>query len=152
MLEAGILGERGGQRSRFAILQSHEPAHRGMPQVETTVPERGLSLEYPVGLSQPGSLELSECSQGGSEIAVQVELRRIGRTGLQEDRSCFARFLSEPCHVVRETLRVPDLKAEGPCRLKLSLAHLEPSHFWLSLPTARRDLGQEFRQANAGIA
>src|SRR5215207_1889962 len=121
MLEAGILAERGAQWLRFAILQSHEPAHRGMPQVDIAVPERGLSLEYLVGLSQPGSLELSQCSQGRSEIIVQVELRRIGRTGLHKDGSCFAGFLSQPCHVVRETLRVPDLKAEGPCRLKLCL-------------------------------
>src|SRR5215213_2228535 len=135
MLEAGILGERVGQGPCFSILQSHEPAHRGMPQVDIVVPERGLSFEYLVGLSQPGSLELSQCSQGRSEIIVQGELRRIGRTGLQEDGSCFAGFLSQACHVVRETLRVPDLKAEGPCRLMLSLAHLEPSHFWLSLPT-----------------
>src|SRR5215210_9047258 len=101
MLEAGILRSRDGGWLRSSILQSHEAAHRGVPQVDIAVPERGLSLEYLVGLAQPGSLELSQCSQGRSEIIVQVELRRIGRTGLHKDGSCFAGFLSEPCHVVR---------------------------------------------------
>src|SRR5215208_2859653 len=129
MLEAGILRSRDGSMPRSSILQSHEAVHGRMPQVEPAVPERGLSLEYLVGLSQPGSLELSQCSQGRSEIIVQVELRRTGRTGLHKDGSCFARFLSKPCHVVREALRVPDFKAEGPCRLKLCLVHLVPSSY-----------------------
>ena len=98
-----------------------------MPQVETAVPERDLGLEHLVGLLQPGSLELSQCLEGRSEIIVQGEMRRIDRMGLQEDCGRLTCFLTQPGHVVRETLGVPDFEAEGPCRLKLSLAHSEAS-------------------------
>ena len=91
------------------------------------------------GCLQPGSLELSQCSEGWSEIIVQGEMRWIDRMGLQKDCGGLACFLDQPCHVVRKTLRVPDFEAEGPCRLKLFLAHSEASSTWLSLPIAGRD-------------
>jgi hypothetical protein len=72
-------------------------------------------------------LELSQCSEDRSEIMVQGEVRRIERMGLHHDRSGLARFLDQPCHVVRKTLRVPDFEAEGLCCLNVSLAHSEAS-------------------------
>src|SRR4051812_14429641 len=62
MRETRVLGDRGRRRTSRSI-KSHEPAYRGMPKVEPAVPERGLSLERLVGLSQPGTLELSQGSQ-----------------------------------------------------------------------------------------
>src|SRR3954463_4719386 len=136
MLEARILGSRAGGMSRVPILQSDEPAHGGMPQVGPAVPECDLGLDYPVGLSQPGSLELSEGSQGGGEIIVQGDVGWLDRMRLQEDSGRLACFLNQSGHVVRETLRVPDFETKGPRRLKLSLVHPKPSRYWLSPPIA----------------
>src|SRR4051795_2207506 len=97
-----------------------------MPEVGPAVPERDLGLKHLVRLSQPGSLELSEGSQGGGEIIVQGDVGWLDRMRLQEDGGRLARFLSQPGHIVREPLGVPDFKTKGPRRLKLSLAHPEP--------------------------
>ena len=107
-----------------------------MPQVGPAVPERDLGLKHLVGLSQPGSLELSQGSQGGGEIIVQGDVCWSDRMRLQEDGGRLARFLNQPGHVVREPLGVPDFKTKGPRRLKLSLAHPEPSRYWRSPPIA----------------
>src|SRR4051812_29632087 len=125
MLEAAILGSRDNSMPRPSILQSHGPAHRGMPQVKAAVPECELSLECFVGLSQPGTLELSKGSQGRGEIIMQKELGRLAQTGLPEDAGRLTRFLSQPGHVVGEALGIADFEPEGPFRLKLSLAHLD---------------------------
>ena len=106
-----------------------------MPQVETAVPERDLGLECLVGLPQPGTLELSQGSQGGCEVIVQGEVCRIDCVGLQKDGGRLARFLQQPCYVVCKALGIPDFETEGPFCLKLSLAHPEPSRNWLPLPT-----------------
>src|SRR3954454_9270716 len=45
-----------------------------MPEVGPAVPERDLGLKHLVRLPQPGSLELSEGSQGGGEIIVQGDV------------------------------------------------------------------------------
>src|SRR3954463_1443649 len=107
-----------------------------MPQVGPAVPERDRGLGYLVRLSQPGSLELSEGSQGGGEIIVQGDVGWLDRMRLQEDSGCPACFLNQPGHVVREPLGVPDFKTKGPRRLKLALVHPEPSRSWLSPPIA----------------
>ena len=106
------------------------------------IPECNLGFQHLVGLLQPGLLELSQCREGRSEIIVQGEVRRIDRMGVQKDCGGLARFLHQPCHVVRKTLRVPDFEAQGSCCLKLFLAHSEASSNGLSLPTAGRDPGQ----------
>src|SRR4051812_48747224 len=89
-----------------------------------------------LGLSQPGTLELSEGSQRGGEIIVQGDVGWSDRMRLQEDGGRLARFLNQPGHVVREPLGVADFKTKGPRRLKLSLAHPEPSRYWRSPPIA----------------
>src|SRR3954447_25642009 len=132
MREPRILGSWDVSSSRLPILQSYEPAHGGVPQVEAAVPERDLSLECFVGLPQPGTLELSKGSQGRGEIIVQGDVCWIGRARLQEDGGGLARFLNQPGHVVGEALGIPDLKTEGPRRLELLLAHPEPSRYWLT--------------------
>ena len=80
-----------------------------------------------MGLLHPSVLELSQCSEGRSEIMVQGEVRRIECMRLHQDSGGFARFLDQPCHVVRKTLWVPDFEAEGLCCLNVSLAHFEAS-------------------------
>ena len=67
---------------------------------------------------------------------MQGEVCWLDRMGLQEDGGRLARFLDQPGHVVREPLGVPDFEAEGPCRLKLSLAH--PGALTLLTFTAHR--------------
>src|SRR3954451_12566837 len=57
-----------------------------MPQVGPAVPERDLGLKHLVRLSQPGSLELSQGSQGGGEIIVQGDVCWSDRMRLQEAR------------------------------------------------------------------
>src|SRR5215212_9519305 len=104
MLEAGILGSRDRSMPRLAILQSHEPAQGGMPQVETADPERDLHLEGLVGLPPPSSLELSQSPKGRSEIVMQSEMGRLTRTGLQEDRGRLPGFLNQSRHVVGKAL------------------------------------------------
>ena len=127
MLEPGIFGQRDGKGPCVAVLQSHEPAHRGMPQLQTAIPEYNLGFQHLVGLLQPGLLELRQCLESWSEIIVQGEMRQIDRMGVQKDCGGLACFLTQPCHVVRKTLRVPDFEAEGSCCLKLFLAHSEAS-------------------------
>src|SRR3954453_13513159 len=104
MREPRILGSWDVSRSRRRILQSHESAHGGVPQVEAAVPERDLSLERLVGLSQPGTLELSQGFQGRGEIIVQGDVCWIGGMRAEEDGGGLARFLNQPGHVVGETL------------------------------------------------
>src|SRR3954454_1083980 len=132
MLKAGILGSRDGGMSRVPILQSHEPAHGGMPQVETAVPERDLGLKHLVGLPPPGLLELSQSPKGRSEIVMQSEMGRRARTGLQQDAGRLTRLLRQLGYVVGETLGVPDFETKGQFCLKLSLAHPAPSTYCLS--------------------
>ncbi|WP_244889830.1 hypothetical protein [Microvirga massiliensis] len=100
-----------------------------MPQVETAAPERKLRFQHFVGLLQPRSLELAQCSKGWSEIIVQGKRRWIDRMGLYEDGNCLARFFDQPHHVLHKPLRILGFVADGSCRLKLSLAHSEASSF-----------------------
>ncbi len=69
---------------------------------------------------------------------MQGEMGRV-RIRVQKDCGCVTRFLHQPCHVLRKTLWIPDLEAEGRCCLKLFLAHVEASSNGLSLTTAERD-------------
>src|SRR3954462_1262611 len=105
-----------------------------MPQVGPAVPERDLGLKHLVGLSQPGTLELSEGSQRGGEIIMQGDVCWSDRRRLQEGGGRLARFLNQPGHVLLEPLGVPDFKTKGPRLLKLSLAHPEAPRYWRSPP------------------
>ncbi|WP_170285214.1 hypothetical protein [Microvirga aerophila] len=96
-----------------------------MPQVKTAAPECNLGFQHLVGLLQPSSLELSQCFESRSKIVALGEMRRVDRMGLQKDGGGLAGFLNQPCHIARETLRVPDFEAESSCRLTLFLAHSE---------------------------
>src|SRR4051812_40599403 len=125
MLEAAILGRRDSSMPRPSILQSHEPAHRGMPQVKAAVPECELSLEGLVGLPPPGPLELSQCHKGRSETIMQRELGRLAQKGLPENAGRLTRLLSQAGHGVGEALGIAEFEPEVPFRLKLSLAHLD---------------------------
>src|SRR4051812_30716783 len=127
MLKPGILGQCGAEGLLVPVLQPHEPAQKRVPQVEAAAPECDLGFEYFVGLPQQSLLNRSESPKGGGEIAVQDEMRWVLCMGLHEEGGCPTRSLHQPSHVVRKALGVADFKPEGPCRLKVFLAHRELS-------------------------
>ena len=126
MLKPGILGQCGAEGLLVPVLQPHEPAQEGVPQVEAAAPECDLGFERLAGLPQQSLLNRSESPKGGGEIVMQSEMRWVACMGLHEEGGCPTRFLHQPSHVVRKALGVADFKPEGPCRLKVFLAHREP--------------------------
>ena len=89
-------------------------------------------------LLHPGALQLNQCSEDWGELIGQGEMHRAGCMGPQQGCGCLACFLDQPCHVVRETLRVPDFEAKAPSRLKVFLAHSGLKSLALT-PVAGRD-------------
>src|SRR5215218_7330627 len=89
-----------------------------MPQIEPADPKCTLGFQRHVGLVQPSALEWHQCSEDRGEVIVQSEMRRVC-IRVQKDGSCITRFLHQPCHVVRKTLRVPDFETKVSWRLKV---------------------------------